>query len=91
MLLIIFIVQLNSVVNVTSYHSLKFGVRGLTQSLACELGPHNITVNAIAPGSDKMDMYYAAPPNVIKIMAEKRCERKLRVKKETNKINLDTF
>ncbi|MEL7655432.1 MAG: SDR family oxidoreductase, partial [Bacillota bacterium] len=37
----------------TAYASSKFGVRGLTQSLACELGPHNITVNAIAPGAHK--------------------------------------
>lgn len=49
----------------TAYASSKFGVRGLTQSLACELGPHNITVNAIAPGSHKTDMYYAAPPEVM--------------------------
>lgn len=49
----------------TAYAASKFGVRGLTQALACELGPHNITVNAIAPGSHKTDMYYAAPPEVM--------------------------
>ena len=34
----------------TPYSSAKFGVIGLTQSLAKELGPKNITVNAILPG-----------------------------------------
>lgn len=34
----------------TPYSSAKFGVIGLTQSLAKELGPDNISVNAILPG-----------------------------------------
>lgn len=34
----------------TPYSSAKFGVIGLSQSLAKELGPHNIRVNAILPG-----------------------------------------
>lgn len=43
-----------------AYASSKFAVRGMTQALACDLGQYNIQVNAIAPGSHKTDMYYAA-------------------------------
>ncbi|KAJ5855241.1 hypothetical protein N7455_009189 [Penicillium solitum] len=32
------------------YSASKFAVRGLTQSMASEMAPHNITVNAYAPG-----------------------------------------
>jgi 3-oxoacyl-[acyl-carrier protein] reductase len=32
------------------YAATKAGVIGMTQTLARELGPHNITVNSIAPG-----------------------------------------
>ncbi|KAJ7850628.1 NAD-binding protein [Mycena olivaceomarginata] len=34
----------------TAYSASKFAVRGLTQAAAAELGAHQITVNAVAPG-----------------------------------------
>jgi gluconate 5-dehydrogenase len=33
-----------------AYSASKAGLEGMTRSLACELGPHNITVNTISPG-----------------------------------------
>lgn len=37
--------------DMTAYVTAKAGIAGLTRSLAVELGPHNVTVNAIAPGA----------------------------------------
>ena len=45
------------------YAAAKWGVIGLKETLAMELGPHNVTVNAILPGSVKgqrMDAILAA-------------------------------
>ena len=41
---------INGVANFGAYCASKFAVRGLTQVLAKELGPHGIQVNAICPG-----------------------------------------
>lgn len=43
-----------------AYSASKFAVRGMTQAQAIDLGPYNIQVNAIAPGSHKTDMYWEA-------------------------------
>jgi NAD(P)-dependent dehydrogenase (short-subunit alcohol dehydrogenase family) len=41
------------------YSATKFGVVGLTQAAALELGPNGITVNAVCPGTAETDMVLA--------------------------------
>lgn len=48
-----------------AYPTSKFAVNGLTVSLARELGPKGIRVNAVAPGVTETDMMKAVPKEVI--------------------------
>ena len=48
-----------------AYPASKFAVNGLTVSLARELGPKGIRVNAVAPGITETDMMKAVPESVI--------------------------
>ena len=48
-----------------TYPTSKFAVNGLTLSLARELGPKGIRVNAVAPGITETDMMKAVPKEVI--------------------------
>lgn len=48
-----------------AYPTSKFAVNGMTLSLARELGPSNIRVNAVAPGITKTDMVAALPDSMI--------------------------
>lgn len=47
------------------YPASKFAVNGLTKSLARELAPFNIRVNAVAPGVTRTDMVAALPEEQI--------------------------
>lgn len=49
----------------SGYPTSKFAVNGLTLSLARELGPSNIRVNAVAPGITRTDMVAALPEKMI--------------------------
>lgn len=49
----------------SAYPTSKFAVNGLTISLARELGPFGIRVNAVAPGITRTDMVAALPEKMI--------------------------
>ena len=51
-----------------AYPTSKFAVNGMTVSLARELGPKGIRVNAVAPGITETDMMKAVPKEVIEPM-----------------------
>ena len=65
------ILSTSSMVSITgqpsgfAYPASKFAVNGLTVSLARELGPKGIRVNAVAPGITNTDMMKAVPKEVI--------------------------
>lgn len=48
-----------------AYPTSKFAVNGFTVSLARELGPKGIRVNAVAPGITETDMMKAVPKEII--------------------------
>ena len=51
-----------------AYPASKFALNGMTVSLARELGPKGIRVNAVAPGITETDMLRAVPKAVIEPM-----------------------
>ena len=60
-----------------AYPASKFAVNGLTVSLARELGPKGIRVNAVAPGIIETDMMKAVPKEVIEPMIKQIPLRRL--------------
>ena len=60
-----------------AYPASKFAVNGLTVSLARELGPKGIRVNAVAPGIIETDMMKAVPKEVIEPMIQRIPLRRL--------------
>lgn len=71
------ILNTSSMVSITgqpsgmAYPMSKFAVNGMTVSLARELGPHGIRVNAVAPGIIYTDMMRAVPKEVIEPLIAK--------------------
>jgi len=61
----------------SNYAATKAGVVALTKTWARELGKHNITVNAVAPGFIATDMISTIPEKVIEMMKEKIPLKKL--------------
>lgn len=58
----------------SSYSAAKFGVRGLTQSLAKELGRENITVNCVCPGIIETDIWVQTDEMLGQISGKKKGE-----------------
>jgi len=46
----------------SAYSATKAGMLGMMRTWALELGPHGITVNAVAPGPIRTDMFYEVIP-----------------------------
>lgn len=71
------IINMSSVVGVSgnagqaNYSASKAGLIGFTKSIAKELGPRNIRVNAIAPGFIETEMTKAIPEEARQAWAEK--------------------
>ncbi len=53
-----------------AYPTSKFAVNGITLSLARELGPKGIRVNAVAPGITETDMMRSVPRDVIQPLVD---------------------
>jgi meso-butanediol dehydrogenase/(S,S)-butanediol dehydrogenase/diacetyl reductase len=58
----------------SSYSAAKFGVRGLTQALAKELGKYRINVNCVCPGIIDTDMWVKTDEMLGKISGKKKGE-----------------
>lgn len=54
-----------------AYPASKFAVNGMTSSLARELGPKGIRVNAVAPGITETDTMKAVPKEIIEPMVQR--------------------
>jgi meso-butanediol dehydrogenase/(S,S)-butanediol dehydrogenase/diacetyl reductase len=75
-----------------AYCSSKWGVRGLTQTAALELGAHGITVNSYCPGSVKTGMSLVFAERLAKERGESNVEEVYKTSKHrTNALGQELF
>jgi NAD(P)-dependent dehydrogenase (short-subunit alcohol dehydrogenase family) len=67
------VVDIQPIAELTAYVTAKGGILGLTRTLAVELGPHGITVNALSPGATD------TPLNQVAYTPEVRANYKARI------------
>ncbi|PAV18055.1 acetoin reductase family [Pyrrhoderma noxium] len=73
--------------NASGYSATKFAIRGLTQSVALELGKYGITVNAYAPGAidtqmfDMFDEYYTKESNSERLSMTERFKNRVALRR----------
>ena len=60
-----------------NYSATKAALIGFTNTLAKEAGRKNITVNCVAPGATKTDMYMKVPESVMNAMVESNPMKRL--------------
>jgi 3-oxoacyl-[acyl-carrier protein] reductase len=61
----------------TNYAAAKAGLLGMTKTLAKELGPKGITINAVCPGFIATDMSRAVPAAILEELKDKTPVRRL--------------
>jgi 3-oxoacyl-[acyl-carrier protein] reductase len=71
-----------------AYGAAKAGVAAMTTAWAKELGPHGITVNAVAPGFIDTPMNKAIPPALIKAVVDRTPLRRLGAPADVAQVHL---
>lgn len=74
--------------SLAAYAAAKAGVAALTGSWARELGPHGITVNAVAPGFIDTPMNAALHPGLIKAVIDRTPVRRLGAPSDVARVHL---
>jgi NAD(P)-dependent dehydrogenase (short-subunit alcohol dehydrogenase family) len=65
-------VMVNKGMHIWPYSTAKAGANHFTHCMAVELGPHDITVNAIAPGFIRAGLTANPPPEMVKMITDQQ-------------------